>query len=218
MGLVTLGFFSFGAAPEPEKPGREPVARFPGITVHGGEVPWVAATGRVAASDAEVLEFVAVETSGRDYESLLTLDCKPSALQTALLLIGCKARGKEGSGLVLELEWCAETGVRRIPIEEALRERRTGKPPRPLPWRFTGSRFVRLPGAETEVFLADAEETFIGLYGHDGLLVRLGEDFGNPYRDAEGGFGANTVRLPPKGTPVKLILRKAPEARGAAGP
>jgi hypothetical protein len=215
-GFAILRFLSIGATSAPENP--VPVAGFPGISVHGGEVPWVSATGRIASGDADVLEFVAVETAGRAYESLLTLDCKPSALQTALLLIGCKAQGKEGSGLVLELEWRTDAGVRRLPIEEALRERRTGKPPGPLPWRFTGSRFVRLPGAENEVFLADAEEAFIGLYAHDGLLIRLGEDFGNPYREAEGGFGANTDRLPPKGTPVKLILRKAPGAQSAARP
>jgi hypothetical protein len=65
-----------------------------------------------------------------------------------------------------------------------------------------------LPGAETEVFLADAEEAFVGLYAHTGLLIQLGGDFGNPYRSPEAGFGANVSRLPAKGTEIRLILSR----------
>jgi hypothetical protein len=66
---------------------------------------------------------------------------------------------------------------------------------------------VKLPGAESEVFLADVEEAFIGLDGHPGVLIQLGGDFGNPYRNPQAGFSANTSKLPPKGTQIRLILR-----------
>lgn len=184
-----------------------PVAVFYGLSVYGGERPRVEAVGKIAEYEGELLEFLAVETSGRAYESLLTLECRPSALQAALLLLGCKPDGKEGTRLFLEMAWNAEGRSHRAPVEDFLLERRTRKPPGPLQWVFTGSRFVKLPGAKEEIFLADAEEAFIGLYSHEGLLIQLGADFGNPYRSPEAGFGAHTVRLPPKGTPIRLIFR-----------
>ena len=183
-----------------------PVATFPGLAVYGGESPRVEATGRLAEGAGDLLEFLAVEITGRTYESLLTLDCRPSGMQTALLLLGCKPHEKSGTRLVLKLEWSLEGRTHRVSIEELLLERRTLKAPGPLPWIFTGSRFVRLAGAEAEVFLADAEEAFIGLYSHEGLLIQLGGDFGNPYRSTEAGFVANVGRLPPKGTPIRLVL------------
>jgi hypothetical protein len=184
-----------------------PVAVFHGLKVYAGESPRVEAAGKIADGQGDLLEFLAVEPTGRAYESLLTLECRPSGMQAALLLLGCKPHEKSGTKLALELEWTLEGRLQKAPIEEMLLERRTQRAPGPLPWVFTGSQFVRLPGAETELFLADAEEAFIGLYAHDGLLIQLGGDFGNPYRSAEAGFATNANRLPPKGTPIRLILR-----------
>jgi hypothetical protein len=175
--------------------------------VYGGKTPRVEAVGKIAEREGELLEFLAVETAGRAYESLLTLDCRPSVLQAALLLLGCKADEKAGTRLTLEVEWEADGQNRRVSVEELLLERRSGKSPASLRWVFTGSRFVNLPGASEETFLADVEEAFIGLYPHDGLVIQLSGDFGNPYRSLEAGFGANTSRLPLRGTPVRLVLR-----------
>ncbi len=187
--------------------GGAPVAVFHGISVYGGEVPRVEAGGKIAECEGDLLEFLAVETGGRAYESLLTLECKPNALQAALLLLGCKPSQKTGTTLSLEVSWEIEGRSHCAPVGELLLERRTGKPPGPLTWVFTGSRFVKLPGASEEVFLADAEEAFVSLYPHEGLLIQLGGNFGNPYRSPEAGFGPNTARLPPKGTSVKLVIR-----------
>lgn len=193
-----------GASPE------APVAAFQGVLVYGGKVPRVEAVGQIAEWEGDLLEFLAVETAGRVYESLLTLDCKPSVLQAALLLLGCKPDEKTGTRLALEIAWDVDGRVHRVPAEELLVERRSQKSPASLRWVFTGSRFVKLPGATGEVFLSDAEEAFIGLYPHGGLLIQVGGDFGNPYRSTDAGFGANAARLPPKGTAIKLILRALP--------
>jgi len=190
--------------------GESPAAVFPGLAVYGGKAARVEAAGRIAEGEGDLLEFLAVESAGRAYESLLTLECRPSGMQTALLLIGCKPHEKLGTKLALELEWSVDGRAQRVPIEHLLLERRTRKAPAPLPWIFTGSQFVKLPGAESEVFLADAEEAFIGLYGHPGLLIQLGGEFGNPYRSSDAGFSANAGKLPPKGTQIRLILRMRP--------
>ena len=207
LSLVFSGPLPGSGGPSPNSAEEAPAAVFHGLKIYGGDSPRVEAAGRIADGQGDVLEFLAVETAGRAYESLLTLECRPSGMQAALLLLGCKPHAKSGTKLALELEWTLEGRIQRVPVEELLLERRTQTAPGPLPWVFTGSRFVRLPGAEAEVFLADAEEAFIGLYSHDGLLIQLGGDFGNPYRSGEAGFAANASRLPPKGTQIRLVLR-----------
>lgn len=191
------------------------IINLPGLTIHGGEHKFIEATGQMAITNG-ILEFIAVETGGRDYESLVTLDCKPSALQFALILIGCeagtvpfraKAGEKIGDRLQLELEWTAAGKATRQPVEALLRDRKTNKVPANLPWIFTGSYFVKdLSGQE--VFLADVEKAFISLWWSSAIPVNLGGEFGNPYRSEDQGFEVNSAAVPPTGTPVKLIFRK----------
>ena len=183
------------------------IISLPGLTIHGGESKFIEATGKVALTDG-ILEFVAVETQGRDYESLLTLDCKPSELKFALLLIGCEADEKRGSQLAIEVEWQHEGNAKRVPVEQLLLERRTKKSPAKLPWRFTGSNFVKDPISGREVFQADQEAAFIALWSQPAILINISGDYGNPYRADDQGFEVLKTVAPPKGTPVKLILRR----------
>ncbi len=181
----------------------ESITNLPGLVIHGGANKYVEATGKTATID-DILEFIAVETAGRDYESLFTLDCRPSALKFGLLLIGCEPGESNGSPLSIEVEWQGQ----RVPVEQLLIDRRTKKPPGPLPWVFTGSYFNKDPISGNEVFRADEELAFIALWWEPSVLINLTKDFGNPYRNRDQGFEANPKRLPAKGTPVKLILRK----------
>ena len=177
----------------------ESITNLPGLVIHGGTNKYVEASGQTATTD-DILEFIAVETGGRDYESLFTLDCRPSAMKFALLLIGCDTN----SPVRIEVEW---QGKRR-PVEEFLIDRQTKKSPGALPWIFTGSYFNQDPISGKEVFRADEEQAFIALWPQPAVLVNLTKDFGNPYRGGDQGFEANAKLLPAKGTPVKLIVRR----------
>jgi hypothetical protein len=181
----------------------ESVTNLPGLAIHGGTNKYVEATGKTATTD-DILEFIAVEAEGRDYESLFTLDCRPSALKFALLLLGCDPGERNGSPVSIEVEW----QDKRIPVEQLLIDRHTKKPPGRLPWIFTGSYFNRDPISGNEVFRADEEQAFIALWWQPSVLINLTKDYGNPYRGNDQGFEANAKLLPPKGTPVKLILRR----------
>jgi hypothetical protein len=193
----------------------ESAVHLPGLEIRGGEKKYVEATGRVSLTSG-ILEFIAVEQGGRDYESLFTLDCKPSALKFALLLIGCetgavprevKSGEKAGDRLRIEVEWQADGKSKRVPLEKLLVDRKTKKSPAELPWVFTGSRFVKdIEGRE--VFLADAEQAFISLWWNPAVLINVGGEFGNPYHGDDQGFEANAAAIPPKGTPIKLIFHK----------
>jgi hypothetical protein len=177
----------------------ETVTNLPGLIVRGGENKIVEATGHVANTDG-VLEFIAVEKAGRDYESLFTLDCRPSALKFALLLIGCETNDP----VRIEVEWAGK----RIPVEQLLLDRHTKKSPPALPWIFTGSYFTKSVLDGREVFMADEEQAFVALWWQPSALINLRQDFGNPYHSEAQGFEANPKALPPKDTPVKLIFRK----------
>lgn len=196
------------------------VVTLPGLTIHGGDKKFIEATGKVSLADGEILEFLAVEPKGRDYESLLTLDCRPSALQFALLLIGCEpgarphalqAGGKPGSVLALDVEWQRAGKARRVPAESLLLDRHTHKPPAKVAWVFTGSQFAKSVIDGREIFLADEEQAFVALWWNASVIINLDSDFGNPYRGDEQGFEVNAKTVPPKGTPIKLLLRKRGE-------
>lgn len=191
-----------------------------GLKVVGGEKKFVEATGAVALTNG-ILEFVSVTPGGREYESLLTITAKPSALQFALLLMGAEP-GKapeagmpkshlpdfeRGSRLVIEVEWEAGGETRRAPVSAWLRERKTGAAPAKLEWIFSGSYFTKdLSG--NPLFMADAEEAHVGLWWNPALPVNVCGEHGNPYQGEQEGFEVNTAAVPPVGTPVKVIFRQ----------
>ena len=59
------------------------------------------------------------------------------------------------------------------------------------------------------LFMADAEQAHISLWWNPGIPVNIVGDHGNPYQGDDQGFEVNTKAMPPAGTPVKLIFRKA---------
>jgi hypothetical protein len=192
------------------------IINLPGLIVHGGDHKFIEATGHVALTDG-ILEFIAVEPTGRDYESLLTLDCKPSELQFALILIGgesgllpqqAKAGEKVGDRLQLEVEWETDGKNKRVPAEKLLRDRRTKKAPVDIPWIFTGSYFTKNFDGH-DVFMADQEQAFIALWWSPSALINVGGEYGNPYRGENQGLEIDQSAVPPKGALVKMILRKS---------
>ena len=183
------------------------VINLPGLTIHGGTDKFVEADGKMALTDG-ILEFIAVQSEGRTYESLLTLDCKPSELKFALLLIGCEPDEKQGSQLALEIEWQQDGKPKRVPVEALLIDRHTKKPATKLAWRFTGSTFVKDLLSGREVFQADQEAAFIALWWEPAVLINVVGDHGNPYRASDQGFEVLKTAVPPTGTPVKLIFRR----------
>lgn len=193
--------------------------RLPGLIIHDANPPYIEAKGKVSITTG-MLEFIAVEPKGRDYESLFVLDCKPSALQFALLLIGCHTGIVQkvayfpipvptpGTSLAIDVQWKTVDGeVRRVPIEKWLLNRKTEKPPANLCWIFNGSTFVKHPVNGQPIFLSDAERAHIALWEQPSILINLDSPAGNPYQGDQQGFDVNTTAVPPAGTAVTLIFR-----------
>ena len=167
----------------------------------------VTADGRIALTNG-ILEFLAVEPGGRDYESLLTLTCRPSVLKFALLLVGLPEGATNGAVLRLDIEW--ETGgkTNRRPVEALVLDRRTGKSPAGLPFVFSGSFFGPDLSGTNQIFQADLEQAHIALWWQPAALINLRGAAGNPYRSDDEGFEVNPQLVPPVGTPVKLLFRR----------
>lgn len=191
-----------------------------GLKIVPADPPHIEAEAAVALREG-ILEFITVEPQGREYESLLTLKAKPSALQFALLLIGCepghdpaagmppswKPQFDKGSRLRIEVQWQANGATHRVPVEHWLRDRKTGQAPDRLEWVFNGSFFNRdLDG--NPIFQADSEEAHISLWWNPAIPINVVGEFGIPYQGPDLGFEVFTDRVPPVGTPVTLILRK----------
>ena len=181
------------------------VARLPGLRVQSEE-KLVEATGRISLTNG-ILEFIAVETGGRDYESLLTLTCRPSALKFALLLLGLPAGETNGAPLRLDIEWDVAGQSHRVPVETLLLDRATGQPPAPLLFIFSGSFFGPDLTGSNQIFYADIEQAHVALWWQPSVLINVRGDRGNPYRGDDQGFEVNSKLVPQAGTPVKLIFR-----------
>ena len=183
------------------------IVRLPGLVIHDVASPYLEAAGKVVRTN-DLLEFIAVEPQGRDYESMLTLDCKPSALQFALLLIGCETSSVKQARSLLAIE--VEYKDKRVPVEEWLIDRKTKKPPTGLRWVFSGSYFGKNPITNQPVFMSDAEQAHIALWAQSSVLINLADDRGNPYKGDDQGLEVNPAAVPPLGAAIKLIIRKKP--------
>lgn len=204
------------AEKQPAAGAKPETVTLPGLKITGGDKKSVEATGAVSLTNG-ILEFAAVETEGRDYESLFTLECKPSALQFALFLIGCEtgsvpfkveAGKRVGDRLDIDVEWKTDGKIKRLPLEKLMIDRKSRKTAADLKWFFTGSYFVRSPITDKDVFLADSEQAFITLWYNTAILINLGSEHGNPYQGDAEGFEADPKLIPPKDTPIKLIFQK----------
>jgi hypothetical protein len=148
------------------------------------------------------------------HETVLNYDVKPSDVHKALESLGLKA-GKpaqgdekpEGPELKLFLEFTIEGGdSKRVPLEKALVDKKTGKSMPALKWYFTGSVMKQIDPEKPETtYGADVTGTLIGIFPvtnetviqtslsmKDEPLIKLETD---------------KKVLPPEGTAIKLIMQ-----------
>ncbi|OPX21385.1 MAG: hypothetical protein B1H04_06770, partial [Planctomycetales bacterium 4484_123] len=177
----------------------------------------------------ELLEFVLCTRGTKDYESLLVTDVKPSMLHAALLALkltpGKPGRwstpaGKEpvflppaGAGLEIAVRWKDKNGRRReVPVTEWLLAAGTKKKPKPIRWVFVGSGLLA-DGS----YWADVEGHHISLANFASSVIDV--PFKSSDKNAFLEFAPNAALVPPKGTPVEVVIspvkgaENAPDAR-----
>lgn len=133
------------------------------------------------------MEYLAVSKGGKEYESIIVLDCKPDEIYNALIKLGLK-KGKAGSfdkkgkpilptgdPVKLFVEWKNKEGkTKRIRAEDLLYSVNTKKRMRYVYWPFTGSALGYFdPESNNKVLKADVTMNVISLtFGDDSVILQ----------------------------------------------
>lgn len=206
--------------------GARPAVRIGKVTVRRAE-----GCAEVKASvclDKGILDYLCVAPdSGKEYESLLRLQCRASSLHAALLALGARPgalddafkgqgrgdreRGKsgapKGARVRLSVRWRAGGHEREAPVSAWVIERATGRPPEGLAWVFTGSFFAPRADGKGKVYLADEERIIVAMLYHGACVLNLASAAGSPYQGDDKGYEINAAAVPPVETPVWVVFR-----------
>ena len=154
-----------------------------------------------------MIELLACAPGGKVHESVLVLDVAPYHLQVALLLLGLQNGGglqyqgdprtPKGDSVEVWVKW--NTGIHDTTVrgEDCVWDIPRGKPMEHTPWVFVGSRM------DNGKFVADIEKSLITTF-HDPLTIL---DNPLPTGGDDELYKVNEKLVPPKGTPVRVILK-----------
>jgi len=167
------------------------------------------------AINSGILEYFLVGDHGKTYESLFKIsDNKPSDLNFALLLIGCKPldhdvfinllNEKDGlnklradhRGSMLEIE--IFKGNRKVPWQQLVVDRE-GKNHNPV-WVYTGGFFL-----QGNRYAGNLEMSYIGIWLDRSVVINQFSTHQNPYR---GGFGFEMNQGLTVDEDYELLLRR----------
>lgn len=161
----------------------------------------------------DVIEYALVTVEGKTHESLLVTEVAPTDIQVAVLLLGVEPQADLGSTnapiqiprrarLRVEVEWRRDGSPQITRLEEWVLLRR--KPAIAQPFRLRRNRWVYSGSSVHQgLFLAQEEGSIISLIRDPVALIN------NPGidRDDDDLHFVAAGKVPPKDTPVSLILR-----------
>jgi len=173
----------------------------------------VVLVGEVCRATMGLEMFASLLSSEKDYESVIVVDTKAAIVHAALLKLGAtpgqpvqfvpEYRAAWGTEVDIDLIWKNAQGQRQqAPAQEWMRDVHTHQP-LPYRWVFAGSSFWKEPGTGREFYL-----------GEGGYLICVANTSSAvldlPIRSSGGlesrEFETNVDRVPPRGTPVTLLL------------
>lgn len=144
------------------------------------------------------------------HETVVTIEARPSEVHKALESLGLKAgkpartaeEKQTGPEVRIFLEVPPGKTGRRIPIEQLLGDRKTGKPMPRVKWLFTGSAPMKVP-EKGEVYGADETGTLIAIFPvtADTVFQSSLSLSDEKYVKLE-----TNDKLPAVGTPVNLVI------------
>ena len=199
----------------------------PGVLVAVGDS--VALTGTLIIDQGPVdgMEVLACLSTGKTHESLVRLDAASGQLVKAAFIAalgldqdgmpGPEATGHPGRGwplrVVIEWESLDEPGKWfAIDASCLVRDRLTDKGYPPLPFTYTGSRFLVVDetapdgrAVRQERFMLDNTKSVVGMVDEPDALIASP----SPGAGFDKHFEANSAICPPAGTKVQLVFRKA---------
>lgn len=163
----------------------------------------------------EVIATFPAPKGQKAHETVVTYEAKPSEIHKALVSLDLKpgkpAQGQGAAGMGPEVEIFLDIPTssgktKRIPIEEAMIDTKSGKPVPRLKWHFTGSALKQPdPEKDDKVYGADLTGTLITVFPvTDDTVVQSGLNF----KDQEKlKLELNKKVMPKEGTPLKLVIK-----------
>jgi len=156
-----------------------------------------------------ILEYYAVAPQGKTHESVITYDGFASHVHLALLLIGMEPKPQQADLLDLTLSWVDPYTKKRMTTASGqwMVDRKNKSTPKRLPWGFTGSSFWN------GRYAGDSSHCLVSLIQDANCTIVLQDQVENPYQGDNMGYEVNTKLIPPRRTPVSLIItpKRSPE-------
>jgi len=141
---------------------------------------------RYADTLGGAMEYLAVSRGGKEYESVIVLECSPDAVYNALIKLGLQ-KGKAasfeedtekpipptGDPVRLFLEWKDQAGkTKRIRAEELIYSTNIKRRMQYVHWPFTGSEFGYFdPESDEKVLQASVSKNVISLHHGDQSVI-----------------------------------------------
>jgi hypothetical protein len=185
---------------------------------------WIDAKGKRVLLDGHIaqrsgpLEMFACPRGTKEHESVVSVNCKAKYVHAALLAVGAKPgspvrfdpeyRPASGSAIDVLVQWKDDRGKeQQVRAQEWIKNAKTQKPLE-AEWVFAGSGFWKDPATGENYYHADGGD-FICVSNFPSAMLDL------PISSSESNdallFEAFTDRIPPDGTPVRLILKPRSE-------
>ncbi len=166
------------------------------------------------------LELFACLRNSKEHEAVLSVPTKAAFVHAALLAVGAepgspvqfRPKYVPASGTEIEITcvWKDDKGQRHTArAQDWVRNAKTGKALE-YPWVFAGSRFQKNSVTGETYYQADADGDLICVSNFPGAMLDL--PIQSTASDSELLFEGFTEHIPPRGTPVTLILTPKPKA------
>jgi hypothetical protein len=170
------------------------------------------------------LELFACVRGSKEHESVLSVPVKASLIHVGLLAVGAEAGSPaqfqpkyvpaRGTEIEVGLVWKDAKGkLQTARGQDWVRNAKTKKALE-HPWVFAGSRFYENPVTKTRYYQADAEGDLICVSNFPSAALDL--TIASTADDADLLYEAFTENIPPRGTPVTVLL--TPKAKKPAEP
>lgn len=164
-----------------------------------------------------VLEMLACIAGTKEHESVIGVASRAQTIHAALLAVGAKSgkpvqfrpefKPPTGSEIDIEVRWLDDKGKwQSTRAQEWIQDSKTKKP-MTQPWVFAGSTFWKDPENGKEFYMAESGD-LICVSNFTTAMLDI------PIESSQSNeglmFEANTAKIPPLGTPVRMVLTPKP--------
>lgn len=182
----------------------------------------VVVAGKVELRQGQ-LEMFACTPGTKEHESIVSIGCKAFEIHSGMLAIGAK-KGKPvsydpkyvpatGDEIEISAHWIDKKGkLQQADAKSWIRNTKTKKDMK-IPWVFAGSSFYKDERTGKEYYMAEGGEV-VCLSNFTTAMIDVSAESSAVNSGLL--FEANTDRIPPKKTPVRLVIKIKEKKKDAA--